>query len=188
MRLGVVAQKYRFSVSDYYKLVEVGILSEDDRVELINGEIIEMTPVGAKHASCINKLAFLFNLKLQGKALVSVQNPLHIDEYNEPQPDIMLLRYKENFYSDRHPIPQDVFLLIEVAESSIDYDRKVKLPLYVKAGISEVWIINLNENCIEIYRDPSKDEYQTQIKLKGEQRFSPISFPKVTLSVTEIIT
>lgn len=154
------AQRRLFTVSDYYKMAEAGILSPDDRVELIRGEILKMSPIKSQHAGVINKLVKMLIRQLDDRATVAGQNPLHISKFSEPEPDIIVARFREDEYVERHPRPEDVFLLIEVADSSLAFDRKVKTPLYVQAGIPEYWIVNLNDRQIEIFRSPAEGEYQ----------------------------
>lgn len=154
------AQRRLFTVSDYYKMAEAGILSPDDRVELIRGEILKMSPIKSQHAGVINKLVKMLIRQLDDRATVAGQNPLHISKFSEPEPDIIVARFREDEYVERHPRPEDVFLLIEVADSSLAFDRKVKTPLYAQAGIPEYWIVNLNDRQIEIFRSPAEGEYQ----------------------------
>lgn len=154
------AQRRLFTVSDYYKMAEVGILSPDDRIELIGGEILKKWRKSSYHAGTVNNLAKLTILALCEKAVVSAQNPISINDYSEPEPDIIVARFREDEYIERHPRPEDVFLLIEVADSSLSFDRKVKTPLYAQAGIPEYWIVNLNDRQIEIFRQPSEGGYQ----------------------------
>jgi Uma2 family endonuclease len=138
---------------------EAGILGEDDRVELIDGEILAMTPIGPRHAHCVRRLIALLTSRVATSAIVDVQNPLVLGEHSEPQPDVVLLRPRPDFYRHSHPGPQDVLLVIEVADSSSDYDRTVKVPQYARAGIWEVWLIDLAARVVEVYRGPSGGEY-----------------------------
>lgn len=154
------AQRRLFTVSDYYKMAEAGILSPDDRVELIGGEILKMSPIKSQHAGIVNELSELLILALFGRAIVTVQNPLRINKQSEPEPDIIVAKYRKDKYRDDHPKPEDVFLLIEVADSSLAFDRNVKTPLYAQAGIPEYWIVNLNDRQIEIFRQPAEADYQ----------------------------
>ncbi len=158
-----------FSVDEYYRMAEAGILREDDRVELIEGEIVEMSPIGSRHAGCVKTLNALLGRHLGQTVVVSVQDPIYLDEFSVPQPDIALLRPREDFYTKGHPIPSDVLLVIEVADSSVEFDRNKKLPLYAQANIPEVWIINLPQETIEIYMQPVGGTYR-EIRLvkRGE--------------------
>ena len=135
---------HRFTAKDLHRLVEAGILREDDRVELLHGEIVDMPPIGPGHAAGVNRLLNVF-LPLQGerKAIISVQNPIHLGEHSEPQPDLALLKPRPDFYAQGHPTPQEVLLVVEVMESSAGYDREVKVPLYARFGIPETWLVDV---------------------------------------------
>ena len=145
----------RFTVDDYYRMAEAGILQPTDRVELVEGEVVEMSPIGDRHAMAVNRATMVFARGLGDKVVVSVQNAVRIDRYNEPQPDVVLIRPREDFYGVRHPRPDDVVLLIEVADTTVRYDRNVKVPIYARSGIPEIWIVDLNKEVIHIYRGPS---------------------------------
>ena len=146
-----IVTHHRFSVAAYHRMLAEGILTEDDPVELIRGEVIEKMPVGATHAATVKRLNRLF--AGTESVIVSVQDPIIMDD-SEPEPDLALLRYRDDFYASQKPTATDVQLLIEVADSSLAYDREVKLPLYATAGIAEVWIVNLIEAQVEIFREP----------------------------------
>lgn len=162
--------KHFFTVKEFERMGEAGIFSEGARLELIEGEIVEMSPIGSRHAGCVLFLSRFLNQAISDIAIVSTQNPIQLDDLTEPQPDIALLRLRDDFYRDSHPNPQDVLLVIEVADTTVDYDRSVKLPLYAQAGIPEVWIINLPAEQIEIYSGPSGKSYQFAKQVKrGEQ-------------------
>ncbi len=159
--MSVQVEKRTFTVAEYERMGEAGILSEDDRVELVEGEIINMSPIGERHAACVDALAELLRELLGRTVNIRVQNPIRLDDYSEPQPDIAILKRREDFYRHAHPRPEDVLLLIEVSDSTLEYDRQIKLPLYARAGVPEVWIINLVEEVIETHSQPSGDTYQT---------------------------
>ena len=180
-------QRRRFTVSDYYAMADAGILTEKDRVELLNGEIIVMAPIGSKHAFCVNWFTEAFISALVGRANVSVQNPVRLDESNEPQPDIALLQRREDFYVSGHPSPADVLLIIEVADSTIDSDRNEKLPLYARAGIPEVWIVNLLDRRVEAYTEPVDGAYANVRHFEVGDSVAPRHFPDITLPVERII-
>lgn len=176
-----------FTVREYYAMLAAGVLHEDDRVELIAGEIIEMSPIGILHASCVKRLTHLFMAKVAGRAIVSVQNPIHIDGKTEPQPDITLLKYRDDFYSHAHPTPKDVLLVIEVADSTLDYDRSVKMPLYAQANIAQAMVIDLQSEIIEVYSKPAKGIYSRQQMRKRGDRVSLQKLRGVSLAVDEIL-
>ena len=164
------AQRHRLTVEEYYRMAEVGILKEDDRIELIEGEIIDMPPVGSLHSSAVNRLNAVFNLCAGTRAIVSVQNPIRLNSRSEPQPDLALLRHRADYYRDAHPGPADVLLLVEVAGSSLRYDVEVKLPLYAQQGIPEIWIVDLEHRRLEIHRCPDGDVYlEKHWALPGEK-------------------
>ncbi|HEX3035581.1 MAG TPA: Uma2 family endonuclease [Thermodesulfobacteriota bacterium] len=162
-----------FTVTEYYRMAEAGILSEDDRVELIEGEIIEMTPIGSRHSACVDRLSTLFHLHLGKAVIIRVQNPVRLDERSEPQPDVSLLKPRKDYYAEAHPTPDDVLLIIEVSETSIDYDRRVKLPLYARALIPEVWLVDIPGDRIEVHKQPSKEIYQEPRYIQRGQHLSP---------------
>jgi len=177
----------RFTVAEYMRMAEVGLLDEDSRIELIRGEIVEMSPINVLHALCVNRLTMLLSAKLTGRVIVSVQNPLQIDEYSIPQPDIALWKLPFENYANRLPGPPDVLLVIEVADSSIQYDRKTKTKLYGAAGITDYWIVNLAERQIEVYREPQTDGYRVTTRYKPGETLSPLAFADVNLGTDEIL-
>lgn len=162
-------RKYRFTVEEYHRMGEVGIIPSDRRVELINGEIIEMSPIKSLHAGTVKVLTKLL-ISLFGDGIVlGVQDPVELNEFSEPEPDLSILKFRQDYYRKSHPKPEDVLFLIEVADSSIDSDRQLKLPLYAEAGIPEVWIVNLPERQIEVYTKPAEKGYaQINIFRQGD--------------------
>lgn len=154
-------------------MVAAGILREDSRVELIEGEIVEMGPIGSRHAGCVNRLTTLLASLVQQKAVVAVQNPIRLSPRSLPQPDLALLKYREDFYAGAHPGPADVLLVVEVSDESAAYDRDVKVPLYARAGIAEVWLVVLPEKLVEVYRHPSPRGFRERV----------VYFPGDTLTV-----
>lgn len=169
--------RHRISVGDYHKMAAAGVLGHEDRVELIEGEIVDMAPIGSQHAYVVNQLARLFTLAAGSDYLVSTQNPIYLDERSEPQPDLALL--KPGDYMARLPGPADILLLIEVASSSIDYDRGVKLDLYARHGIPEVWLLDLTGNELIVCRAPEGGRYRTMDKPQAGERIRPMKLPGV---------
>lgn len=161
----------KFTVTEYHQMAKVGILTPEDKVELIQGAIIAMSPIGLKHAACVNRLNQLFYRKLGDQVIVSIQNPIQLNDYSEPQPDLVLLKPRPDFYENQIPKPVDIYLLIEVADSTVKYDQEVKLPLYAQSNISEVWIVNLNHQSLEVYRQPQ--DKNTLINKKRSREFPP---------------
>ncbi len=172
----------QITVEEYHRMGDVGILHDDERLELIDGEIIKMTPIGSRHAYCVNRMTEFLVTRLGSRAIVSTQNPVCLGKFSEPQPDIAIIKRSERKYMTRHPDASDVYLIIEFADSSINFDRDVKLPAYAKAGIYEVWIIDLVSECIEIYQEPATSGYKKMNKNKGSDTFAPSSFPDITIA------
>jgi Uma2 family endonuclease len=167
--MAVQTQKKLFTVEDYYKMAEVGILEPEDRVELIQGEIIQMSPIKSFHASVVDTLQDILLFYLRGKAIIRTQNPLFIDDFSEPEPDLTIAQFQEHKYRHQHPRPDNVHFLIEMADTTLQKDRKLKLPLYAKAGIPEVWIVNLKNHSVEVYRNPLDGAYlETKIVKSGD--------------------
>ncbi len=179
--------KHRFNVKQYYRMVETGILRSDARVELLDGQIVNMSPIGPFHGGVSKRLIRLFTKLSQGRWVVAAQDPVHLDDHSEPQPDIMLLKSVPDDYTTRHPGPDDVFLLVEVAETSLVGDRKEKLPLYGRAGIKEVWIVNLNDQTIEVYREPNFTGYDASQVLRFGDNAPPQIFPDVKVDVAALL-
>ena len=182
-----VPTRRRFTVAEYYAMADAGILSENDRVELLDGDIIVMPPIRDWHAGGVKLFANTMPPALQGRAMIAVQDPVRLDEHSEPQPDIMLLQWRDDFYRNGHPAPGDVLLLIEVADTSVGYDRNAKLPVYARAGIPEVWIVNRPARRIESYSDPSGSAYSTVRHFSPGETVAPQAFPDITLAVDRII-
>ena len=179
--------KHRFSVKEYYRMAETGVLRPDARVELLNGEIIDMSPIGSFHGGVTNYLNEIFTAASKRRWVTAVQNPVQLDEYSEPQPDLVLLKPTPDFYRRRHPQPADVFLLIEVSDSSLTTDREAKLPAYGRAGVAEVWIVNLVDQVIEVYREPHFTGYGSKTILRPGDQAKPQGFPDVTVDVAELL-
>jgi len=152
-------RRHRFTAEEYHRMGKAGLFGEDDRVELIEGEIVEMTPIGSRHAGTVKRLIRLLSQAVGGQAIVAAQDPLTLGPRSEPQPDIALLRPRDDFYTTSHPGPGDVLLLIEVAEASLRYDREVKLPLYARHGIPAVWLVDLAGRELTAYEQPADDGY-----------------------------
>ena len=179
--------RHRLDVDAYYKMAEAGILTDPQRVELIDGEIIDMPAIGSPHAATTNRLARFFSRALRDEvALVNVQSPLRLDAYNEPEPDVMLLRPRLDGYRADHPGAADVLLLVEVSESSLAYDRSTKLALYTKFGVPEVWIVDLLGGAVEVYREPKEGAYALRERLTGAP-LAPALVPGATIDVAGLL-
>jgi len=176
--------KRLINVEEYYKMAEVGILKPTDRVELIHGEIYDMSPIGSRHASIVDKLAKILNNLFEEEAIIGIQRPVRLGGNNEPEPDVAILKYKSDYYVAAHPGPKDIQAIIEVADSSIKHDKEVKAPLYASHGIPVYWIIDIENNCIEVNTNPKESEYTAnQIFQTGDE----ISLLEKGLKVNEII-
>lgn len=162
--------KHWITVDEYERMGEAGIFHPDARLELLEGEIYQMAPIGSRHAACVKFLSALLNRLFNGKLLVSVQDPIRLNDLSEPQPDVALLRWRDDFYRSAHPTPEDVLLVIEVADSTVETDRSYKVPLYARAGIAEAWLVNLPEERIELLAEPAGGAYQiNRIFSRGEE-------------------
>lgn len=176
--------RHMFSVEDYHRLGEAGILTEDSRVELIDGELIEMAPIGGPHMSAVNRLNRLLVLAVADLGVVSVQNPVRLPPHSEPQPDFAILKRPAD--ESAVPGPEDVLLMIEVADTTLAYDRKTKLHLYAQSGVAESWIVNLKSKCVEVYREPTADGYSKRIELQLQESASPLALPTIRVAVADI--
>jgi Uma2 family endonuclease len=179
--------KKLFTVDEYYRMADAGILTENDRVELIEGEIIQMSPIGRKHAARVDRATDILTLRLRGKAMVSIQNPLRLNNFNEPQPDIVVLKPREDYYESKSHTPEDTFVVMEVSDSTLRYDVEVKLPIYARAGIPEVWIENVSEDLLLVCRDPSDSGYKTQLTFHRGDSLAPLAFPDVLFKAEDFL-
>jgi Uma2 family endonuclease len=184
--MSVDVAKRLFTTDEYHRMREAGILSEDDPVELIDGEIVEMSPISSRHAACVDRLTALFS-GLRGTAIVRVQSPITASGRAEPQPDLALLRPRDDFYARAHPGPGDVLLVIEVSDTSLQYDRSTKIPLYARAGIHEVWQVSLAEDVILVHRNPVESAYRDVQTFGRGRRLSPEAFPEIVLEADSIL-
>ena len=182
--MAVSVPRRLFTVDEYYEMARVGILKPDERVELLDGEIVRMDPIGSPHAWCVKRLTRVF-ARSEDRFIVSVQDPLRLNDHSEPEPDIVLLQFDTP--EDRHPEPQDVLLVIEVADSSIRMDRRRKLAMYSRAGIFEYWIVDLNAGRIEVYRDPARSRYRSVTLLGRGEAVSPICALDLVVDVSTIL-
>jgi Uma2 family endonuclease len=175
--------RHRFSVQEYYQLAEAGIFNEDSRVELIEGEIIDMPPIGALHSGWTTRLNGFFARLVPTTIGIQVQNPIHLDDGNEPQPDLALLAPREQSYLEAHPRAEDVLLLIEVADSSLGYDHDVKIPLYGRHGVAESWLFDAQNHSLIIYRHPSENGYREIYRPRMDERIALSALPDVTVDL-----
>ena len=176
-----------FTVGEYYRMAEANILTEEDRVELIAGQIVAMSPIGSQHAACVKRLNLLLGKMVGDSLLLGVQDPIALDAYSEPEPDLVLLRPRADFYATAHPAASDVLLAVEVADTSASYDRTVKVPLYAQAGIPEVWLIDLQERCLEVYAHPQGHAYQQRTQVPADATFSSPTIAGLTLAAADLL-
>src|SRR5258706_5980006 len=185
-QIQVEIARWAISVADYHRIHEAGILGEDDRVELIDGEVRLMSPIGTAHAAIVTLYMALLFPQVGQNAILSVQNPIQLNDASEPQPDLMLLQYRADFYIKVPPRAADVLLIIEVSDSTLAYDRLEKLPRYALAGIPEGWITDVDGQAVERYTDPQGNQYGTKQTLKRGQSISVQALPTVSLSIDSI--
>ena len=184
--MSVQIARRQFTVDDFYRMLKIGIFTEDDRVELIDGEIVEMSPIGSRHAACVARLAALFNKHLGDAVVVFPQNPLRLDPKSEPVPDVVVLKPRADFYAEVHPGPGDALLVVEVSDTTLRYDRRVKVPLYARVGIPEVWVVNLVKGVVEVYVKPDGKGYSEIRKAERGETLTPVLMPGLTLKVEDI--
>jgi len=181
-------ERFRLSSERYHTMIEKGIFGEDEHIELIEGEIVTMSPIGSEHSGVVDQLSEILVDQLAKRAVVKVQGPIQLDEHSEPEPDIVLSKPRRDYYKRSLPTPADVLLVIEVADSSLAYDRGVKMPLYAQAGIAEAWIVNLIDRWIEVYRDPSPVGYTTTLKILPGRAIAPQAFADVIVTVDTLLS
>ena len=185
--MGMPQATHRFTVDEFQRMAEAAVFPEDARVELLDGEIVEMTPIGAAHNGCVGALIHLLRRRLPDSARLWVQSPVQLHEREAPQPDVVVLRPRADAYRTAQPHPADTLLVIEVGDSSVALDRRDKMPRYARAGIPETWLVDLPGNAIEIYREPAGDRYADVRTARRGETIAPLAFPDLTLAVDEIL-
>ena len=168
-------------------MADVGVLKWGEHDELLDGQVIDPFPITPFHAAVTRRLAKAFSELPEENCIISVRNPVRLDEFNELHPDVMLLKYVPDYYKSQHPGTEDVLLLVEVAEASLNYDREAKLPVYGQTGVDEVWIINLNELTVEVYREPHFTGYGSKTVLRPGDKVAPLAFADAGVDVSEIL-
>ncbi len=179
--------KHWITADEFEQMGRAGIFSPDARLELLEGVIYRTSSIGSPHAAWVKYLNALFNRLFNGKMLVGVQDPIRLDDFSEPEPDITLLRWRDDYYKTSHPTPADVLLLIEMADSTVESDRSYKMPLYAKAGIPEAWLVNLIEETIELYAEPADGAYQFSKSFKRGEEIQSHSVADLRISVTDVL-
>lgn len=177
---------FRLGVEAYHQMIHAGIFGEDDRVELIDGELRAMPPINPDHAGKTNRLNRLLTLRVGDTGLVSVQNPLTLAPRSEPEPDLMLLRPRGDFYEGANPTPADTLLVIEICDTSLRYDREIKVPLYAAHGVPEVWLVDLQHRRLELYREPGSDGYRLLLRPDPSEVLAPLLLPNLRIRVDDI--
>jgi Uma2 family endonuclease len=175
------------TVDEYERMGKAGIFGDDARLELLEGAIYQMSPIGSPHAACVKRLSALLNQLFGGKLIVSTQDPIRLDDFSEPQPDVALLRWRDDFYHHAHPTPADVLLVIEVADSTVESDRSYKMPLYAKAGVQEAWIVNLQDETIELYAEPVDGVYQVSKTFQQGEEVQAHAVADLRVNVADIL-
>lgn len=178
---------HRFTVDEYQAMASAGLLADGPRVELIEGEIIEMAPIGPPHASSVDRLTMLFATAVGPRAIVRVQSSVVLRPMSQPEPDIALLAPRQDWYAEAHPEPADILLVIEVSDTSLAFDRRVKVPLYARYGIAECWIVDLAGRSVDVHRQPGPGRYAHVTRCVPGQRIEPLALEDVTLDVADIV-
>jgi Uma2 family endonuclease len=183
-----ILQRHRLTVDEYHRMGQAGVFAPGARVELIEGEVIDMAPIGTRHASAVKRLNALLSASVHGRAIVAVQDPLRLSDASEPEPDLMLLSPRADFYAHAHPSAADVLLLIEVSDTTVAYDRGVKLDLYARHGVPEVWIVDLDNNLIRFFRGNDGSAY-SDITASETPRATPVAaLPGVTIDLSGLLS
>jgi Uma2 family endonuclease len=185
--MAMPAAHHRFTVDDYHRMADAGILTEDDRVELLEGQVVVMSPIGGPHVACVVRLTTFLAERLEKGACVSVQNPVLVARHSEPQPDVAVFRRPEGLRGAWIPAARDVLLVIEVADTSLVRDRDEKLPLYARAGIPEAWLVDLTNDAIEIHRAPRAGRYTLFHTARRRETIAPAAFPDLVLRVDDVL-
>ena len=178
---------HRITVDQYYRMAEVGLLAPDEHVELIDGVIIDMAPIGSQHAAALRRLNQLLTRAVGARAILSSQLPVHLSRWSEPQPDLAVLRPREDFYGSAHPRAEDVLLLVEVSVTSLRYDLQVKVPLYAHHRIPEVWVIDLKDQMVYVHRKPKGEAYAEVSSLAAPEPVSLATLPDVKVDLSDIL-
>lgn len=183
----VAPSRHRITVDEYERMIAANVWPEDERLELIEGEIIAMSPLNAPHAYTVRTLLQMLVEALRGRALVDAQNPIRLEDGTRPEPDVMLLRPPATQYQRRLPTPLDVLLIIEVSDTTLDYDRTIKVPLYARAGIPETWVVDLNGERVIVFRALAAGEYTQMETVRRDATLAPTAFPDLALPINDLL-
>ncbi len=179
--------RHRLTVAQYHRMAQLGVLAPDARVELIEGEIIDMAPIGSQHWSVVSRLNDILTTALHGRAIVSVQSSIRLGDFSEPEPDLAVFRYRPDFYAERLPTADDALLVVEVADTTAPYDRGVKVPLYAKHGVPEVWIVDLEAGVVRFFRGPQGDRYLDESATERPGPTPVPGLPGLTLDLSGVL-
>ena len=179
-------QRHRLTVHDFHRMGEAGILPVEGRMELIQGEIIDMAPIGSRHAAIVNRANLLFVQAVAGRAIVSVQNPIILGEHSEPEPDLALIHLREDFYALALPRADEVLLIVEVADTTLRYDREIKIPLYARHGIPEVWLIDVEGRTLTVFDTPADGRYRDEHRVQPLSGLVPKALPGVEVDLSRL--
>lgn len=179
--------KHLFTVDEYEAMGTAGLFHPDQRLELIEGEVVEMAPIGPTHAGTVDRLTQLLVEAVARQAIVRVQGPVRLSDISEPQPDLSLLRRREQFYLDRHPQPRDILLAVEVSDTTLRFDRTTKVPLYARSGVTELWVVDVNAATVDVFTDPGPDGYASSRTLSRGDRIDLTALPGVTIEVSDFL-
>jgi Uma2 family endonuclease len=183
----VTLPRRRFTVDEYYRMAEVGILGAGERVELIEGEIIQMEAIGSRHAGCVNGINQLLVRGVGDRGLVAIQNPVRLSDISEPEPDVAVLRPRPDNYTEAHPAPADVLLIVEVADTTVGFDRGMKAPLYALAGVPDYWLVNIPAGHVEVHRRPGAAGYEEVRVYHRGATLHPLAFPDLDVPAAAIL-
>jgi Uma2 family endonuclease len=179
-------RRHRITVEEYYRMAEVGLLAPDARVELIDGEIIDMPPIGSRHGALVTRLHRLLDKAIDERGLVRPQLPVRLDNYSEPEPDLAVVAPREDFYAARHPLPSDVFLLVEVSETTLRYDQQIKSGLYARHGAPEYWIVDIKRKQLHVARHPTATGYRETFTIDRPAAVQLVSLPDLTIDISSL--
>lgn len=185
--VAVFPQKHLTDIAEWHRMGEAGIFPPDSRLELIDGEILTMAPIGFNHAGHVARLIHALTPLLHGQAIVNAQNPVQLGDLSEPEPDFVLLKPEASFYTTRHPTAADVLLLVEVSDTTLRFDRIQKLRLYASHNITEYWIVNLIDDCLEVYRQPQDGDYLEKTVLSKADSLNLQALPEIQIAVADIL-
>ena len=180
-------QRHRITVDEYYRMAEIGLLAPDARVELIEGEIVDMAPIGSEHASIVDQLNYLLGRAVGERAIVRVQGPVRLSRITEPEPDVTVLAPRADFYRHAHPNRSEILLLIEVSDSTLRFDRDIKVPLYARHGVHEVWVVDLQNRCLLTHAGPADGQYRSRATIDRLGTMPLEALPGVAVDLSELL-